>query len=75
MLSLMPKAHTDPSQLPVQLNAQVPFEYREFLRRKAHDERVSMNWLVRNALYTVYPIRREVTGASESDAEESESPA
>ena len=41
---------TDPTKLPVQLNVNVPWDFKEFLRRKAADEGTSQNRLVVNTL-------------------------
>lgn len=41
---------TDPTQLPVQLNVQVPFEFREHLIEVARKRRISLSELVRSTL-------------------------
>ena len=41
---------TDPTKLPVQMNIKIPWDFREFLRLEAHQRKVSLNELVREAL-------------------------
>jgi len=41
---------TDPTKLPVQLNVNVPWDFKEFLRNKAEAEGTSQNKLVVNCL-------------------------
>ncbi len=50
----MPERITDPTQLPVQLNVNVPFHFRETLRGIATKRRVSLNSLVVEALEKEY---------------------
>lgn len=58
----MPEPITDPNQVKVQLNAQVPFIYRQFLRELAATRRKSLNQLVVDALYDKYPMPELLKG-------------
>jgi len=45
---------TDPTKLPVQLNINIPWDFKEFLKAKAATEGTSQNKLVVNCLMTKY---------------------
>ena len=44
----------DPTKLPTQLNVQIPWDFKEFLRDKARFEGTSQNKLVISALMDKY---------------------
>ena len=52
--------HSDPTQVKVQLNIKVPWEYREHLIATANERGVSLNRLVNDALNIVLPLYRGV---------------
>jgi len=53
-----PTRITDPTQLPVQLNVDVPFEFREHLYAIAEDQGVPVTHLVRNTLLAAFPLHK-----------------
>ena len=44
----------DPTKIPVQLNIQVPWDFKQFLERKASSDKTSQNKLVLKALMNAY---------------------
>jgi len=44
----------DPRQLPVQLNVALPYSFREFLRARADQDKISLNKLCIDALRAKY---------------------
>lgn len=68
ILYLMPEKITDPTQVKVQLNIPVTWEFREHLTKIAADRHVSMSALIREALQRQHPMGienvREETAAA-----------
>ena len=50
----MPQAIDNPLEIKVQLNTQVTWAWREFLRAHSQEQKISLNALVRNALEAEY---------------------
>ena len=48
----------DPTQLKVQLNVKVTWEFREHLAKLAEESGVSLNHLVSNALQAAFPMHK-----------------
>lgn len=56
MVSCMTNRRLPPEKVPVQLNVQIPYEFREHLSAISDARRIPMAQLIRDALYKEYPL-------------------
>lgn len=76
----MPRRMKNPDKAPVQLNIQVPFDFRAHLFKTADKKRVSLTSLVRQALQDAYPPPKGVEAfpdgrrSADHDPHEGETP-
>lgn len=47
---------TDPTKVPVQFNVMIPWDFKDFLKRKAEHDRTSQNQLAVDALMDKYGV-------------------